>query len=299
MEEVIKLYKAGLSSYKISKELNISATQIRRILHKNKVEIRSTKTSNEIEKEILRRYELGESSEEIAKTFEMNGSTVCRIVKRLGGEIRPGEENKRIYNIRQDYFNKIDTEEKAYLLGFLYADGSISKNRNSIKIEVHEQDSDILDKFINAIFIDNKPKISTDQKIYKYITITSKYMKEDLIAQGCVPNKTFLVTMPKLEKEMINHFFRGVYDGDGSIAIGSNKRVRVCLTGYDKFLTEVGNILFNNDIVPRYQQVKPKVSNLIISKKADVIKCLDFLYKDSSIYLNRKYAKYLEAKSIL
>ena len=54
MEEVIKLYKAGLSSYKISKELNISATQIRRILHKNKVEIRSTKTSNEIEKEIDR-----------------------------------------------------------------------------------------------------------------------------------------------------------------------------------------------------------------------------------------------------
>src|SRR5690554_4042413 len=120
-EEIIKLYKSGLSIAKVSIKTGVSGTQVRRILKSKNIQARSIRTDFEIENKIYKEYSSGESSEKIAKKYSLDGGTVRRIVKRLGGEIRPAEENKRKYPINHDFFDEINTEEKAYFLGFLTA----------------------------------------------------------------------------------------------------------------------------------------------------------------------------------
>lgn len=296
---IINLYKDGNSIRKVAVLTGISATQIRRILKKNNVEARDIKTSKEIEKQIIERYNSGINSEILAEEFNINASTICRIIKRNGYKIRPPEINKRKYLLNENFFETIDTEEKSYLLGFLYADGNVSKDKNDIKIEVHERDIDILEKFAKNIYIGDQYTIGTDRNIYKYIRFSSKKIKEDLTRYGCIPNKTFSITLPSLSKNLMNHFIRGFYDGDGCISIDG--RVRIILTGYYDFINEVKNYLKNNNINGsiRFYKNKENICDFTIGTINDGNKMLDYLYDNASIYLDRKYKKYKEAKKIL
>src|SRR5690606_18117128 len=97
---------------------------------------------------------------QIAKKFLINSTTVCRILNRNKVDIRKPEENKRKYIIRTDYFKNIDTEEKAYLLGFLFADGNVSSTQGHICIAVHEKDIEVIEKFGNAIYVNKDYCIS-------------------------------------------------------------------------------------------------------------------------------------------
>lgn len=166
-KEIVNAYKSGLSTYKVAKTFNISQTQVRRILVRNEIQGRSTKTANEIELAIIERYKNNESSEKIAKDYKMNGTTVCRILKRNGIKIRPGKENKRKLDLEINWFKNIDTEVKAYYLGFLYADGNVSKRENSFKIELHKKDIGILyynrtfDQYINEWWLPTVKNIYT------------------------------------------------------------------------------------------------------------------------------------------
>jgi len=306
--KVVELYETGMSFAKVSKETGVSTTTVRRICSRRKVVSRSTRTDADIERDILERYNSGESSEKIATDVGMNGSTICRIVTRLGGIIRPSEENKRKYAIREDFFHTIDTEEKAYLLGFLYADGSVHKRDNSFKVEINKQDIDMLEKFIDAIFINDRPKIGVDTNDRIYITVSGIKIKQDLITNGCVPDKAFKIRLPKLRsKAQMFHFLRGMYDGDGCIHIGNvddsgKKRVRVILTCFHKFIADVEAYLIQYGI---YGSVSPSTHNdgnsadLSISTREMADKLLELLYGNATIYLDRKYKTHIEARRIL
>lgn len=296
-EEIANLYNSGLSIQKVSELSGISNTQIRRILKKLNIKSRSHRTNQVIEHQIFERYNNGENSELIAKNLNINPSTVCRIIKRLGGNIRSPKENKRKYNIIHNYFENIDCEYKAYFLGFLMADGNVHCKYNSAKLSVHEQDIDILEKLRSALFPNEKPKICSDRNIYKILNITSSQIKNDLISYGCVPNKTFKLKLPSLGN-LQRHFLRGFYDGDGCINI-SNNRVRSILTGYTGMLKEIQKFLHTLNIDSIISEVKPNVSSLVVSKNKDTYMMLNFLYKDSTIFLNRKYNKYKDCIQIL
>lgn len=297
-QEIVNMYLSGLSSRKIADKTMISSTQIRRILDRNNIEKRTLKTDTNIENDIFKRYINGENSEALAKEFKINPSTICRIIKRLGGIIRPPQENKRKYKIEHSYFKTINTETKAYFLGFLMADGCVHQTHNSFKLEVHEQDIDILEKLINVLFLEEKPKIGTDRTIYKYIDITSKTIKDDLIKYGCVPNKTFkLDHIPEINH--LNHFLRGFFDGDGCIYISPENRITIIFTGYTRFLECINEYLNKNNINTNLSLVKENVSELRICKQYDCIQILNLLYKNCTIYLNRKYSLYQKSINIL
>jgi len=299
-EQIISLYKDGNSIAKVSQTTGVSHTQVRRILKKNNIARRSNKTSADIEQEILRRYQAGENSEVLCKEFKLNASTICRIIKRLGGKIRPAEENKRKFKIRYNFFDIIDTEEKAYFLGFLMADGNVDKKRNNIRLVLHQKDVDILYKLRSALFIgDPLPSIGED-RVYRYLTISSAHIKEALGRQGCVPAKTFKTSLPQLPDDLMWHFLRGLYDGDGGITI-DKARVRIHLTGFDGLLREVKYWIYERGIFGAFSNYKdkPHVSSLVVSARVDSYKFLDKLYGNSSIHLERKYNLYLKSKKFL
>lgn len=86
--EIIKLYKEGLSGKKIEEQTGVSATQVRRILKKHNVKIRSNRTEEVIEKDIVEKYKQNISSEKIAKELGLNPSTICRVLIRNNIEIK-------------------------------------------------------------------------------------------------------------------------------------------------------------------------------------------------------------------
>ena len=114
-------------------------------------------------------------------------------------------------------FETIDTEEKAYWLGFLYADGSVSSKEHKIELGLAEQDLKQIEKFRDFIGIMNKISYRSTTKSYRY-SFRSESCKEDLIKQGCVPKKSLILNFPtenQVPKNLIRHFIRGYFDGDG------------------------------------------------------------------------------------
>ena len=295
---VVSLYQDGKSTHIVSEETKISQSQVCRILRKRNISTRGLKTDDNIEEHIVQEYNNGVSSEKIAQELDLNASTICRILKRKGIGLKHAKHFNRKYQINESFLDVIDTQEKAYFLGFMYADGAVHKEAPSFKLELHVQDMDILEKFQRLLFIGDVSKIGTDRIKYKYFSIRSKRLRDKLIENGCVPAKTFKVSLPKtLSEELMHHFLRGLYDGDGCINICESGRVRVILTGYYNFLLEIKEYLSTKHGISGLLRADEnnRVADLVVSKNYDAQKFLEYLYTDANIYLDRKYTKYQDA----
>jgi len=160
-------------------------------------------------------------------------------------------EKNRLKKVRNsDYFEIINTPDKAYWLGFLYADGGITSDLRNLRINLKEEDEQHLNKFLKAIeatTITVKHSIKKDKgKEYRgsYICIGDKKMISDLINKGCTPRKTETITFPtenQVPKELLNHFIRGYFDGDGCITWANHKNSELkyfggCIIGTENLL---------------------------------------------------------------
>ena len=306
IKQIIDLYINGANPKEIGKQFGIMNNSVTRILRKNGVERNKLKklTDDQISY-IIEKYNNEVSSEQIAKELNINSSTVCRVLHRTGNAIRPSEDNKRIYKINQDYFSNIQSEEQAYILGFLYADGSLTE-KYSITLTLNAKDIDILQKISNIIY--GFEKINKYSKVlesgitteYATLNIYSKKMVSDLNALGCMVNKTFFITLPKLKPELMRHFLRGYFDGDGCISLTEEKN-RIDITSNIQFLADVKDYVLNTINVDfgkiNINKRNNKIGNIQISSSLNMKSFLDYIYSNSKIYLERKYnlyVKYLE-----
>lgn len=292
--KIIELYESGKSSYEVSKLTGVSATQVRRILNKYSVKMKDNKTPDKIEDQIIERYTNGESSEKISADLGINGTTVCRILKRRGIDLRSPSQRHRILPLFEDYLDNMDTEEKAYFLGFMYADGNVSSSMGAFSLTLHNKDIEILQRFSNLFY--GEDRTVSRKEPYVTLSIYSLHMKEKLISYGCMPNKTFKTKMPTfLRQDLVRHFIRGLYDGDGCISTSSNM-IRVILTGSLTFLEEVKDAIlsYKPSIQPiiRLTKHKTNVADMVMGKQADCVDFLNWIYQDATIYLSRKYISY-------
>ncbi len=194
-------------------------------------------------------------------------------------------------------FYKINTEESAYWLGFLYADGSIDAKSNAVILRLQEQDYDHLVKFKNFIKIDNKINHYKyiDYSCYSY-AFKNLYIKTNLIKLGCLPQKTFKIVFPTQEQVpdlFMADFIRGYFDGDGCIY----------LKQYNTSINLIGTVDFLNGLINYYHLPKHKLQSVgktefvkkyYISAEKDMLYFLNLLYKNASVFLERKYNKYLQ-----
>jgi len=213
----------------------------------------------------------------------------------------------RKYHLDDRYFETIDSEEKAYWLGFLAGDGSITNDGGTTKIRLclAGVDLDHLNKYKKAVGWTGRTNISRG----KYFTVgfRSKLMAEDLEKYTITERKTFTVRFPEIEKDLERHFIRGVFDADGCIYIGFHNTARPSGKKYRYVVGEfpIGtNDLFTRDLYERFIEIGlPKTSMNYTSKKISRIrwsgcdnlsKIYKFLYDDSNIFLERKERKLLE-----
>lgn len=130
----------------------------------------------------------------------------------------------RKYTLNQEYFDSITTPEQAYWLGFLTADGCISKSEKgyAVRLELAEKDRDHVQKFNNALR-SNKPLRSEKPGTVK-IDLGSRHLVESLERLGVHPRKSLTAEPWSGSSNLMPHYWRGLFDGDGTIFKASHKR---------------------------------------------------------------------------
>lgn len=205
--------------------------------------------------------------------------------------------NKKDFNI--NYFSDIKSETQAYLLGFIYADGSISKQTKKyssyLTIQLAEQDKEILELFVKEIY-PSKNILKTSAGYYK-ITIYSNKLVEDLLNLGVKYNKTYKeLSIPLIKKDLIHHFIRGFFDGDGSVWKSSPKAKRKqwgaeIITASKQFCNQLINTM-NLSYNYNCRKAKVDIHRISFSGKKRMKFLYNYLYKDANVYLKRKYNKF-------
>lgn len=251
---------------------------------------------NYIDKEIVNDYINCLSIEQIKKKHSVCYNTIKKLCQEHNiwrdKEIRKYTD-KRV-TINQELFKNLDDEETQYWLGFLAADGFISKDRNAITLAISNKDIEHLKKYQS--FLNDKSLIKTTRhrkftnSLISKLSFSSLKVKETLISYGITPQKSFTL---KMNIPLTNHFIRGLIDGDGHIGFFKNKNKCVIeiftasidfrnqITDYLKTTLQINVNLYQKDNTHII-----RVSNFINCKKL-----VTFLYTDSNIYLERKYYK--------
>lgn len=167
--------------------------------------------------------------EEIANELDRTQAAVSIKAKKLGIHKSP-------YFCQYDYFEKINTEEKAYWLGFICADGWINQNHTTksgtVGIELQYGDIDHLKKFNKSINGNYKItdrwrtcSLSNNDKLHHMccIRIFSKKMYDDLCNLGLTNDKSYTLKFPNISNTLIVPFLRGYFDADGCLSYKNHK----------------------------------------------------------------------------
>ena len=250
--------------------------------------------SIEIEKKICSDYSTGKySSRELGEKYSLSKSTILRVLKRNNIEAK----NRRLVNTNLDidYFKEIITEQKAYFLGFIFADGCVSNEE--LFIDINEKDIDILIKFREEI--NSQAKISTRIKgksSMSRIVVKNRTFTDHLSKYGIIKNKTKNTKHLPYEiipKELWRHFFRGLIDGDGWITKTKENRYHIgYVTQYNS--TALDFIYMMNELIEdkwknRVINRNKKYSVVQIQKSEQVKQLATVLYMNSNIHLSRKF----------
>lgn len=231
---------------------------------------------------------------------------------------------KRIYSFNQNFLSELNSPEKAYFLGLLYSDGCVFKSKDwesySIIFGQSETNKDIVYK-INNLLESTYPVQSSlrGSKLFYRIDLKSKQMFDDLQKLGIEPNKSLTCTFPILSDDLMPHFIRGLFDGDGCVWNGKRKIMQVKdsskLSGYREKIvhnvkfTYTGNYAFVNDLqdylVDKLGFKKTKLNfskakdskhicTMEYSGRKQLKRFYDFIYKDATIYGDTKKLKFEE-----
>lgn len=305
-KEIINYYysNSNITSTDIAKKYCISMTGARAVMKRNNLDSR---LKNVIPVEtinlIVELYKKGNSTTEISNLTGHSPSSILINLRKRNIQIRTKVETSSKYKCNSNYFKCIDTEEKAYWLGFIYADGCIVEpkskaHNNYLSILLAIKDIKHLYKFKQNIEFTGPVKEGqyynpTQKKYYKncHVTIRSTELINDLLLLGIKPRKTkhCLFPLNKIPLIFMNHFIRGYFDGDGGI---SKEGAEITIAGTNNFLQEVINIFSLIDITPTKLYNKGGVYQYTKHGKKQVTKILDWMYKSSNIFLDRKYNLY-------
>ena len=257
--------------------------------------------------ELFRLFETGNyTGKQLSGIFSISDVAINGLLRRNGYQAKSQSELQRKYQIQEIFFDDINTKEKAYILGLLYADGWNQTERNLVAISLKESDKDILEKITELIQPDKPLRYYTTANSREKegfensqnqcrLMINNKHISQRLVELGCGKAKTHTLTFPTEEQVpscLIRHFVRGYFDGDGSVS--GDKQKQFCFVGTMDFLLPLQQILIkelNFSKTKLDRRHKDRDNNIRSLRYCGVNQCItfrDWLYKDATIYLERK-----------
>jgi len=211
--------------------------------------------------------------------------------------------SQKKYYYDDNFFEKIDSEAKAYYLGLLYADGYINNldNYNYVELTLLISDKEILEKFYNELK-SNRKIIIIEKKtgLYARLVINSEKIVSDLIKLGCTNKKTHTLKFPEnLDDDLIHHMIRGFFDGDGCIWSNKNNDYNIqfdgnydFLIGIEKYFIKKLNVNKKIKLSKRHLERK---DNIVILKYGgnNITKAIyNLLYYKATLFFIRKKNKF-------
>ena len=191
--------------------------------------------------------------------------------------------------MKEDFFHVIDTEEKAYILGLLLTDGCVY-DVDRVTLELKTGDRYVVDAFRDAV---SPLRPVSERATSCRIDMRSRAMVEDLAALGVVPRKTFIASAPHIEDDLLRHFWRGCFDGDGGI---TQQRISISFCGalslVQQCACEWARVAGKEPRI--YAQGNIWYTRLHGNNAADV---LEWMYRDATIAIPRKKAYALQARA--
>lgn len=308
--KMIELFKEGNKIVEISEITGVGERVISRRLTPLGYITRKVHRSKDFlmknSQEIIEMYKSGLSTVEIGKKFDCVPISIWRVIRDNNEKTNPS----RIYDVNHNFFEKIDSEMNAYYLGLWFADGNISTKGQTVSIGL--VDTEIITRLKTDIEYTGDAyikKAKGNQQEAHILRISSPKMRQDLINLGCIPNKTFELNFPALDKvpeHLVRHFIRGYLDGDGSIHSYNcerwkiNGRWTLNFVGTENMMKGIENEiqkqceLISGIYCYKKNKTDDKNTWLLDIKNYNIIPVLQWLYKDATIYLERKYQKYQE-----
>lgn len=307
-EEILAQRKAGAQIKEIASKYNVSNSSMARFVSKYMPSNKHMHGySEELQNEIVELYRDGWKIYDIAIKERITESTISRIIKEHGVHVRTPDQHARKYTLDHHYFDNIDTENKAYILGLLYADGCIQPERNFVTISLQESDVEVLRGLQSELktdkplsYLELSKKKSTFRNQYMFC-LNSKYMAPVLVSKGLVPNKDFKLQFPTSDivpNEFIPDFLRGYMDGDGSIA---KRECRCSITGNIDIIQSMSDYLqetlgIHSSVYIPHKDHITATRCLTIAGRNQVKKYLDYIYRDGNcgLHIPRKYQQYID-----
>lgn len=267
--------------------------------------------SAEQQLDIINSYLNHESSVSIGKRYNVSHKPILKVLHRNGIEVSQAKTVRK-YNVDEQFFDVIDTPEKAYVLGLLYSDGSNNPSKSTVSISLQKEDKELLehvrlllksDKPLEYLDYSNKKDFGYTYKDQYRLLIFSKHICDAIEKLGVVKNKSLIIDFPSfISDELMPHFVRGVYDGDGSVYMqcknDNNHAVTVTITATNNFCIGLKRVVEESLGIACHiydASCHNGITKVFTLSGRNVAKkFLDWIYENPTIYLQRKYARYLE-----
>ena len=261
--------------------------------------------TREDELKIIEAYQQGKSCEYIRVNVLNSKFKTAKSISDALKRLDMYEKRDKTYYSKtknHNYFNKIDTEQKAYFLGLMQSDGWIfKKNDNSRQIGLCLEEDYIIEYFKKELETENKiveRKKGDNHKILYQLLVDSAFLYKDLWNFG-VGDKFNEQYMPILREDLYNHYIRGLFDGDGTVCPHEEtKNIHIGLLGGYRTMSQISFYLAyklgvfqtqpavcNNRC---FDDINKKLYSLRFADNNEVKIIYDFLYKNATIYIKRK-----------
>ena len=305
----------GMKPLYVAKKLSVGAQRIYNILVKNGYEEFIPMPDKNIINRIIELYQTGYCVNEIVKLVNCPKYTATYVLKLNGINVESCFHRNRENKIDHTFFNTIDTERKAYWLGLMYADGynSYSTSKYQMELTLEETDAYLLEelkKDLKTVY-SISPKQAKLSKggigYYKRLTFYSKDLSQALKKHGCPETKSHILKFPTsdmMPNHLIRHFIRGYFDGDGSISWKPDKNKYISpfnFQGTKDFVTGIQKTLVENTKMAAgsIEKGHGEVWSWRSGGRQQALKFMDFIYKDATIFLQRKYDKFKDIQRLV
>ena len=306
IDDIIEKYTVdNLTMVEIGELYNTTSKIISRTLKENGIESKrklTILTKDNID-DIIMEYRVNEKSLcDIAQMFNVGDRQISKILKEHNIEVKNKKQFKKIYKCDETFLDVVDSEDKAYFLGIMAADGFICSDGNSFGIALQIRDIDIIQKILTILKSDykiRKFKNKDTGKEYCEIRIASKKLCSNMSKMSITNKKTFTFLISDIIKyfkneELIPHFIRGYFDGDGTIAFTESTNVPIfSIVATEKNCELLKKLLqCNNKIVKDKRAFDSCYVQM--QSRVDFYRIYKYLYIDcnAKIFLNRKKEKF-------
>lgn len=307
MDKIKEMTEFGFAAKRIATILKMSEIEVRQLIKINNWVMQKEIFSKDKIIYICDLYKQGVSAKALGKKFSIDKRRVQKWADE-NGVLRSKKEAGRFTFYDENYFDVIDTPDKAYWLGFFYADAYNSDKTCTFSLSLQAKDKSHLEKLAIVMkypvdkIIDGYSELN--DKIYPTATMKlySKHLCTKMIELGCPRAKSFIIKYPNwLDSKLNNHFIRGMFDGDGSIKVSKKfNEWKWNLVSTKECCQSIQDIfLFAVNFTIQYDCISETNNNTYILYQGGnqkILTMLNWIYKDSAIEnrLDRKYDRYLK-----